>query len=92
MGLRHCFSGEWKRRGYIAEAGVTHLLCNLSWKLALCAKQSLRVAWVSGKKRRPLSKGVKMKAEFTAIIEKAPDGGYWAICPELQGAMAQGEQ
>jgi len=23
-----------------------------------------------------------MKAEFTAIIEPAPEGGYWAICPE----------
>ena len=27
-----------------------------------------------------------MKAEFTAIIEKAPEGGYWAICPEIPGA------
>ncbi len=32
-----------------------------------------------------------MKAEFTAIIEKAPEGGYWAICPEVQGANGQGE-
>ncbi|MCD6532870.1 MAG: type II toxin-antitoxin system HicB family antitoxin, partial [Deltaproteobacteria bacterium] len=27
-----------------------------------------------------------MKAEFTAIIELAPEGGYWAICPEISGA------
>ena len=23
-----------------------------------------------------------MKAEFTAIIEPDPSGGYWAICPD----------
>ncbi len=32
-----------------------------------------------------------MKAEFTALIEKAPEGGYWAICPEVPGANGQGE-
>ncbi len=32
-----------------------------------------------------------MKAEFTAIIEAAPEGGYWAICPEVPGANGQGE-
>jgi len=32
-----------------------------------------------------------MKAEYTAIIEKAPEGGYWAICPEVPGANGQGE-
>jgi predicted RNase H-like HicB family nuclease len=32
-----------------------------------------------------------MKAEFTAIIEAAPQGGYWAICPEVPGANGQGE-
>ena len=32
-----------------------------------------------------------MKAEFTAIIEKAPEGGYWAICPEIPGANGQGD-
>ena len=32
-----------------------------------------------------------MKAEFTAIIEPAPEGGYWAICPEAPGANGQGE-
>jgi predicted RNase H-like HicB family nuclease len=32
-----------------------------------------------------------MKAEFTAIIEPAPEGGYWAICPEITGANGQGE-
>ena len=32
-----------------------------------------------------------MKGEFTAIIEQAPEGGYWAICPEVPGANGQGE-
>ncbi|RLB11656.1 MAG: type II toxin-antitoxin system HicB family antitoxin [Deltaproteobacteria bacterium] len=32
-----------------------------------------------------------MKAEFTAIIEPAPEGGYWAICPEVPGVNGQGE-
>ncbi len=32
-----------------------------------------------------------MTAEFTAIIEPAPEGGYWAICPEIPGANGQGE-
>ena len=32
-----------------------------------------------------------MKAEFTAIIEPAPEGGYWATCPEIPGANGQGE-
>jgi predicted RNase H-like HicB family nuclease len=31
-----------------------------------------------------------MKGEVTAIIEKAPEGGYWAICPEVPGANGQG--
>ncbi len=32
-----------------------------------------------------------MKAEYTAIIEECPEGGYWAICPEVAGANGQGE-
>lgn len=32
-----------------------------------------------------------MKGKFSAIIEKAPEGGYWAICPEVPGANGQGE-
>jgi len=32
-----------------------------------------------------------MKSEFTAIIAKAPEGGYWAISPEIPGANGQGE-
>jgi len=32
-----------------------------------------------------------MKFEFTAIIEPAPEGGYWAVCPEVPGANGQGE-
>jgi predicted RNase H-like HicB family nuclease len=32
-----------------------------------------------------------MKSEFTAIIETAPEGGYWALCPEIPGANGQGE-
>lgn len=32
-----------------------------------------------------------MKSEFTAIIDKAPEGGFWAICPEVPGANGQGD-
>ncbi|HOG65111.1 MAG TPA: type II toxin-antitoxin system HicB family antitoxin [Spirochaetota bacterium] len=32
-----------------------------------------------------------MKAELAAIIEKAPESGYWAFCPEIPGANGQGE-
>jgi predicted RNase H-like HicB family nuclease len=32
-----------------------------------------------------------MKREFTAIIEEAPEGGFWAVCPEVPGANGQGE-
>ena len=32
-----------------------------------------------------------MKAELTAIIEAATEGGYWAICPEIPDANGQGE-
>jgi predicted RNase H-like HicB family nuclease len=32
-----------------------------------------------------------MKSEFTAIIEPAPEGGFWAVCPEVPGANGQGE-
>uniref|UniRef100_A0A832A245 Type II toxin-antitoxin system HicB family antitoxin n=1 Tax=Desulfacinum infernum TaxID=35837 RepID=A0A832A245_9BACT len=32
-----------------------------------------------------------MKGELTAIIEPAPEGGYWAVCPEIPGANGQGE-
>jgi predicted RNase H-like HicB family nuclease len=38
-----------------------------------------------------LSKEIVMKGEFTAIIEAATEGGYWAICPEVLGANGQGE-
>ncbi len=40
---------------------------------------------------RFIKKGEMMKAEFTAIIEPAPEGGFWAICPEVPGANGQGE-
>jgi predicted RNase H-like HicB family nuclease len=32
-----------------------------------------------------------MKAELTAIIDAAAEGGYWAICPQVPGANGQGE-
>ena len=32
-----------------------------------------------------------VKGEFTAIIEPAPEGGFWGICPEVPGANGQGE-
>ncbi|WP_071455823.1 type II toxin-antitoxin system HicB family antitoxin [Gloeomargarita lithophora] len=28
---------------------------------------------------------------LTAIVEKAEEGGYFAICPEIKGANGQGE-
>ena len=32
-----------------------------------------------------------MRNEFTAIIETAEEGGYFAYCPEISGANGQGE-
>ena len=32
-----------------------------------------------------------MNKEFTILIEAAPEGGFWAICPEVPGANGQGE-
>jgi predicted RNase H-like HicB family nuclease len=32
-----------------------------------------------------------MRNEFTAVIERASEGGYWAYCPEIPGANGQGE-
>ena len=32
-----------------------------------------------------------MKNEFTAIVEPAEEGGYWAYCLEVPGANGQGE-
>ncbi len=32
-----------------------------------------------------------MKAELTAVIEPAPEGGWWAMCLEIPGANGQGE-
>ncbi len=32
-----------------------------------------------------------MKGRFTANIEEAPEGGFWAVCPEVPGANGQGE-
>ncbi len=34
---------------------------------------------------------IDMKWEFTAIIEAAPEGGFWAVCPEVPGANGQGD-
>ena len=31
-----------------------------------------------------------MRNEFTAIIEVAPEGGYFGYCPEIPGANGQG--
>jgi len=32
-----------------------------------------------------------MKFKFAAFIEAAPEGGYWAVCPEVPGANGQGD-
>lgn len=31
------------------------------------------------------------KSGLTAVISPAPEGGYWAVCPEIPGANGQGE-
>ncbi len=49
---------------------------------------TLRTA-VDGAKR--LRESSIMRAELTAIIEQAPEGGYWAVCAEVPGANGQGE-
>ena len=41
--------------------------------------------------KKEIQGGYDVKGEFTAIIEAAPEGGYWAICPEVPGANGQGE-
>lgn len=33
----------------------------------------------------------RVKNEFTAIIEPAEEGGFWAYCLEVPGANGQGE-
>lgn len=32
-----------------------------------------------------------MTNEFTAIVEPAEEGGFWAYCPEVPGANGQGQ-
>lgn len=32
-----------------------------------------------------------MANEFTAIVEPAAEGGFWAYCPEVPAANGQGE-
>ncbi|MBM5803139.1 MAG: type II toxin-antitoxin system HicB family antitoxin [Cyanobacteria bacterium K_DeepCast_35m_m2_155] len=32
-----------------------------------------------------------MKGILSAVIEPAPEGGYWAVCIEVPGANGQGE-
>jgi predicted RNase H-like HicB family nuclease len=32
-----------------------------------------------------------MRGEFTAVIEPAEEGGFWAVCPEVPGANGQGD-
>jgi len=32
-----------------------------------------------------------VKGEVRAVLESAPEGGYWAICAEIPGANGQGE-
>lgn len=33
----------------------------------------------------------RMTNEFTATVEPADEGGFWAHCPEVPGANGQGE-
>ena len=34
---------------------------------------------------------LNMKREVTAIREAPPEGGFWAVCPEIPGANGQGD-
>lgn len=34
---------------------------------------------------------MKVKGEYTAVIEEGDNGGYWAYCPEVPGANGQGD-
>ncbi len=36
-------------------------------------------------------KSETLKAEFTAIVESAEEGGYSTFCPEVPGANGQGD-
>ena len=36
-------------------------------------------------------RGYHMKNEFTAVIEPAEEGGFFAYCPEMPEANGQGE-
>jgi len=46
----------------------------------------------SGIRRRRASAHLTLQEESSStIIEPAPEGGYWAICPEVPGANGQGE-
>jgi predicted RNase H-like HicB family nuclease len=43
----------------------------------------------------PIAQSVRqhnaVKGEFTAMVAQAPEGGYWATCPEVPCANDQGE-
>jgi hypothetical protein len=58
-------------------------MLNFTFNANICSRNHV---WFNLKKEE-----IIMKAEFTAIIEKAPEGGFWAICPEVSGANGQGE-
>jgi predicted RNase H-like HicB family nuclease len=53
--------------------------------------ESRGLAYLRDHQNEVPKKGDTMKAEFTAIIEPASEGGYWALCPEIPGANGQGE-
>jgi len=44
-----------------------------------------------GKVQRRRRSGSTGRKGWPTRIEKAPEGGYWAICPEVPGANGQGE-
>jgi predicted RNase H-like HicB family nuclease len=77
---------------------MTSLLdaCSLRARSDLVLRSSLtglHGKWVGGEIDAAVDSGsfFRMKGEFTAIIEEAPEGGFWAICAEVPGANGQGE-
>lgn len=76
---------------------VPEQMPDLRWFLHSCGVGPAPLSTDVGREIRAVDAGsfephpCSMKGEFTAIIEEAPEGGYWAICPEVPGANGQGE-
>ena len=59
----------------------------------LSFSEEVGISWLAGvgwteKRQRG---GINVKNEFTAVVEPAEEGGYFAYCPELPEANGQGD-